>query len=365
MLQRISILLGLLFLLAMSYVQAQEIRSTGIGIDRDSALRDAQRAAVEQVVGAYVDSSTLVENGMVELDEIYARADGFTRIVKIESEGKAEDGYRVIALIDVDTNPNTELMSRMQMLTRLNDPRMAVIVLQDGKYNVHEKRAESIIMERLVDLGFSHVVDVGIVSALNDARMLESLYRGQPIGSIGQSFGVDLVIIGSSRSMVGPGKIPDFKGGYKNIALHTGNMELVMKIVRPSTGDIIASFSVDGKGIGVNAELAQGQMTKKVANDAAKKIEECLRRLSMQVSGSIQIVAMSGSYDKVNTLVQELKKTAGVQKVVLREHNGNRAIIEVETNQKTATVIQLLQKRSTLPFFVESLTDSRAEVALP
>ncbi len=364
MLQRIGVLLGLLFFFSISYVQAQELRATGIGLDRDSALREAQRMAVEQVVGVYVDASTLVENGMVELDEIYSRAAGFTRVIKVESEGQAADGYRVTALIDVDTQPNAELMSRVQMLVRLNDPRMAVIVLQDGQYNVHEKRVESIIMERLADLGFSHVVDAGIVSALHDARMLESLYRGQPIGSVGQSFGVDFIIIGSIRSTVGQGQIPDFKGGYKNVAMHTGSVELVMKIVRPSTGDIIASFSVDGKGMGVNAEIAQRTMVKKVAGDAAKKIEERLRKLSMQAIGSVQIVVISGSYDKVNTLLQELKKTAGVQRAVLREHNGNRAIIEVETAQKPATVIHLLQKRNTLSLFVESLTDSRAEVVL-
>ena len=361
---RLSFLFAMVLCLFTSSAFAQEVTVECVSLDRDSALREAERLAVEQVVGTYIDSTTLVENNVVELDEIYAKAEGYTRVVKILSEGQTAEGYRVMAVIDVDTSPNTELMSRIQMLSRLNDPRIAVIVLKEGQYNVHEKRAESIIMERLVDLGLSHVVDANIVAGLHDARMLESLYRGEPIGNIGKSFGVDFVVIGSSRISSGTGKVPDFKGGYKTVALCSGNMELLMKIIKMSTGEIIDSFSVDGKGLGINLEIAERETVKNAAGMAARKVEERLKSFSMKVDKSVQIIAISNDYGKVSDLVQMLKSIPGVQNVFLREHNGSRAIIDIETNQKPSTIVSMLQKRNSSGLFVEGLTDSRVELVL-
>ena len=356
-------LLGMMLL--SSTAMAQEVTVTGTGIDRDSALRDAERMAVEQIVGTYVDSQTLVASAMVELDEIYTKADGYTRLVSVIQEGQTAGGYTVKAIMDVNTDPNSEFMDKVQMIARLKDPRIAVIVLKDGQYSVHEKRAESIIMERLIQLGFSHVVDANIVAGLYDAQMLRALYNGEPVVNVGSSFGADMVIIGNSSGSAAPAQIPDFKGGYKTVALSTGNMEMIFKIVRPSTGNIIDTFSVESKGIGPSREAAEQQMIKKAADEAAGKIEERLRRQSMKTGGSVQLIVSTGDYNKIAQLVSDLKTIPGVQNAVLREQNGGKAIIELGTNQQPGTIVHMLQKRTTLEIYVHGMTDSMAQIVIP
>lgn len=58
-----------MLLLALSNITYAQITDvTGIGEDSDSALRDAKRNAVEQVVGTYINSETLVSQASVVLE---------------------------------------------------------------------------------------------------------------------------------------------------------------------------------------------------------------------------------------------------------------------------------------------------------
>ena len=139
---------------------AQMVTVEGYGPDRGSALRDAERLAVENVIGTFIDSKTLVSQGQVALDEIYAKATGFVRNSTVISEGATADGYKVQATVDVDTNGNSALVNQLTAIMRLNDPRIAVVILDHGQ---RSDWCEAVINERLIDMGFSHVVDANMV----------------------------------------------------------------------------------------------------------------------------------------------------------------------------------------------------------
>lgn len=52
-------------------------------------------------------------------DEIYAKSVGFITDVRVLDEGKRNGSYYVHAKIDVNTNPNSELMNRIEMVNAL------------------------------------------------------------------------------------------------------------------------------------------------------------------------------------------------------------------------------------------------------
>lgn len=104
--KKFFISLTLILLLNFS-ASAQEITVDGLGSNRDEAIKNAERIAVEQVVGAFVDSQTLVENAMVKLDEIYMHAKGYVSGVKILNEGQTSAGYKVTAKLNVASEPNS------------------------------------------------------------------------------------------------------------------------------------------------------------------------------------------------------------------------------------------------------------------
>lgn len=64
-------------------VHAQVVTVSGHGIDKDSAFKDAVRTAVEQVVGVYINSNTVVSNAQVELDKIYTASEGYVNSFSI------------------------------------------------------------------------------------------------------------------------------------------------------------------------------------------------------------------------------------------------------------------------------------------
>jgi len=73
--------------------QAEKIVSvvaTGIGTDSDTAVKNGIRAAVEQVVGTYVSSDTIIKNNILLEDKIYSYSDGYVKEMKtisLRSEG--------------------------------------------------------------------------------------------------------------------------------------------------------------------------------------------------------------------------------------------------------------------------------------
>ena len=302
-----SIIMGLL-----NIAEAREVTVEGVGTDRESALRDARRVAVEEVVGTFVDSRTLTKNYMVELDKIYLNSKGFVGKVNVLSENFTSGIYKVRATINVEQNPSAEILQQVQAVMALNDPRIAVAVFKENSA-VHEEAIESAIMDRLISLNFTHVIDPNIVAGLHNAQMLNNLYNGQPVNGIGESFGADFIVLAKCRTTSsGNVKIPDFKGGYIETGLNVGQTEMTAKIVRLDTGDILETFNVETSGISNDNSAAGNESLRNMANQAAAKVEEKFRRIGARNSRGLQVTVISNDYNKIQSLANDLREVTGV-----------------------------------------------------
>lgn len=282
------LLTAILILMMTVPAFAQEVTATGYGVTRDEALRRAEIAAVEEVVGAYIDENTLVENAVVQLDELYAASQGFVNNVKILEERKNPDGsYFIRATMNVEADANTNLMSRLETIMRLNDPRITVIMLQDNApAGTHDELSESAINDRLLELGFSHIVDADIVANLENAVLLERIYNGEKgLVGIGDSYGADYLILGKTHSTAQNLILPNYKnGGYSKHPLNVGNADITAKIIKLNNGEILGTFTVSGKGNGMNDDSAARTAIKNAANLAASEIENKFKKVAMKVS---------------------------------------------------------------------------------
>ncbi len=353
------ILFALVFLLPSSAF-AKEVTVDGFGIDRQSALRDAERTAVESVVGTYIDSRTLVDKAVVELDEIYAKSEGYVVDVRVLQEGREGNGYKVHAAVTVSEDKN-DLVSRLQMIARLNDPRIAVVVLRENQ-NTHEKLIEAAMNDRLISLGFTRVLDANVASALQDAKMLRSLYDGRPIIEVGSSFGADFVVMSVTRVASNHISIPDFKGGYVDSGFSAGRAEMVTKIIRLDTGDILETFAIEGRGTMSEGSMAEHAALKDMALQAAQKVEEKFRRIGGRSGGNVQIVAVASDASILQRLVDDLRTVPGVQNVFLREYSDGRGILEMDANQSAGTIVDMLRSRTRLGIFIDSVSGNRAKI---
>ena len=349
---------------------AQWIEVTGVGEDADSALRDAKRSAVEQVVGTYISSETLVSQASVVQDEIYAKAIGFVTDVRILDEDRRNGAYNVRARVDVNTNPNSELMNRVEMIRALGDPRIGVVVFKESSnddYGSSQKSYDDITEESinatLLSMGFSHVMDANIVAKLRNSSLLNSLYNGDTnlLGD-SSSYGVDVIVIAQSSVDATKINLMQQSGNMVDTQLVRGSADITGKVIMLATGNIHGTFSVQGQGIDISEKTAGNKALKAASANVAKEVEKVLRKKAAKAFDGVQILATVDDYEKLEELVAELKKVNGVQGVYMREYQNGKAVIDIETNQKPHMLLRMLKDKSNLGLFNEGITNNTMQL---
>ncbi|MEO0191459.1 MAG: flagellar assembly protein T N-terminal domain-containing protein, partial [candidate division WOR-3 bacterium] len=118
-----------------SYVEvtAEGVAALGASADiaRDNAIKDALRKAVEQGVGAYIDSKTAVDNYELLYDKIYSHAQGYVASYEVVKEKADKDAglYRVWIKAKVKAGIiQNDLVAMGILVSEMGRPRLAVVV---------------------------------------------------------------------------------------------------------------------------------------------------------------------------------------------------------------------------------------------
>lgn len=360
----------LLALNNITYAQIADV--SGVGEDRDSALRDAKRNAVEQIVGTYINSETLVSQASVVSDEIYAKSVGFITDVRVIDEGKRNGSYYVRAKIDVNTNPNSELMNRIEMIKALGDPRIGVVVFKNAtvsEYGSPEKSYDDITEEsvnsKLLSMGFSHVMDANIVAKLRNSTLLNSLYNGDTnlIGDT-SSLGVDVLVLAQSNVDAAKINLTQQDGTTVDTQLVRGTADITGKVIMLATGNIQGTFSVRGQGIDISENTANNKALKNASANVAAEVGKILRKKAAKAFDGLQIIASVNDNEKLAELVADLKNLKGVQGVYMREYQNGKAVIDIESNQQLHILLRMLKEKSHLGLFNEGITNNTMELLI-
>ena len=364
--------------LALAMVQtafAQTVIVDGVGVDRDAAMRDAARIAVEQVAGMYINSNTVVSNTSVEMDEILSHAQGYVQNIQVISESMNGGEYRIRASVDVNTDPNSAFMKRMDAVMRLNDPRIGVVILTDDSDIDHEFYAlpghdtilETALNERLLTVGFKHVVDVSLLSQLQDSAVLNAVYRGDsrlPYSGSNADRPIDYLVIGRSHAEGYKVKLPDNHGGYVETQMSSARTHLDLKIISFGTSTIIGTYSVDGQGVENSPALAARKSRQAAAVKAAEKLEQQFLKAAASAFSGIQFTVRANDFSLVEQLVRELKELRGVQDVYVRGTNAGKTTIDIASSQQPFTILQMLQRSTNLSIFIESSSANEINITI-
>ena len=364
--------------LALAMVQtafAQTVIVDGVGVDRDAAMRDAARVAVEQVAGMYINSNTVVSNTSVEMDEILSHAQGYVQNIQVISESMNGGEYRIRASVDVNTDPNSAFMKRMDAVMRLNDPRIGVVILTDDPDIDHEFYAlpghdtilETALNERLLTVGFKHVVDVSLLSQLQDSAVLNAVYRGDsrlPYSGSNADRPIDYLVIGRSHAEGYKVKLPDNHGGYVETQMSSARTHLDLKIISFGTSTIIGTYSVDGQGVENSPALAARKSRQAAAVKAAEKLEQQFLKAAASAFSGIQFTVRANDFSLVEQLVRELKELRGVQDVYVRGTNAGKTTIDITSSQQPFTILQMLQRSTNLSIFIESSSANEINITI-
>ncbi|HMQ15551.1 MAG TPA: hypothetical protein PKC49_06200, partial [Phycisphaerae bacterium] len=160
-------------------VSAEEKRVTvkAEGINRDDAVKQALRKALEQGAGTQIASFSNVENFTLIRDAIFSRASGIVKDYKIDKEQPGMGGTVVITLTaTVSTDAVAKAWGEVQnVLDQLGRPTIAVIINEKIDGVVQE---ESMVENKLNDFftrqGFI-VKDRRALAAIAQREMGEAL----------------------------------------------------------------------------------------------------------------------------------------------------------------------------------------------
>lgn len=412
-----GILLSMLF---SATAMAETVVVTGSGTNREAAINDAKRNAVEKVVGSYISSTTVVNNSYVLKDEIYSKAYGFIKDIQIlqESGGKA---YEIIARVDVDSSPNSQLINKLETIKVLNDPRISVVVnhnTTDKKSAKYINLCETIITEKLRELGFSKIVDkakiwqkknegrgevvisksggVKVVEKQSEAaqrktksevkqssnyvtnfepQITKKAEKKPPIAKPGPidyeaylpNSDTDYFIFGSLEFSTGKVMHPKYSAlrEEEKADFDTGFLKttatLEIKILKSDTIEQIGIYSLTANSMHSDQNVAEREAVKAVAHQAAEKIAESFKQKGASIEHGFELQVRT-EHANLDKLFGEVKKATGISNIRLRNYDNGKAYYEIEGEIKAFDLFKYLQQSSRFRITKLTLSDNLLEI---
>lgn len=347
LLRKILLSAGIL-LMCSGNVSAQEVTVIGMGYDRDGAIRDAARNAVEQVAGTYIDSRTLMENLAIQLDEVYKNSQGFVRSIKVIDEEAVDAAtYRVRAKVDVDTNPNSAFVDKLTMLMQLNDPRIMVIVYDAADESARNDRAEDYMLSELFGLGFRHLID-SYKFFDNDTNL-----------------NIDYLVRGQCKNINRTVQIPNYGESAMADTPFT-NYKAVLKVdvIKYATNEVIGTFTTEGSAIESDKQIAEMNAVNIAAAQAAEQLANTFKRLSAETTQGLSFTITASDDSKLDKIINDLRSIGKIDNLHIREISDNTAILTVDSSQKPYEIVSILKNRTKLGVFVENITDSSCKLRI-
>lgn len=200
-----------------------EVTVTGSGMDKDEAVLDAKRNAIEYGAGADLFSHTEVKDFVLSKDTVIARAAGFVQAFDVLSTRTSDDGLvtvKIKATVSIKGIEDTWGVVQA-FLKELGRPKVMVFINE----KVDDRRAElstvqTKIEELLLKNGFD-LVDQKQIKEIDKKDLSAAVAEDKPdrAQAIAKRFGAQLFITGHVDALIGEAKrvsgIPIYTYGAK------------------------------------------------------------------------------------------------------------------------------------------------------
>lgn len=351
-------------------------------IAKDNALKDAQRKAVEQAVGAMISSETAVQNFQLLSDKVFSQSQGYIQSYKIVSEGADGTLYKVSIQANVATGGlKNDLGALGLLMQRVEKPRVLFMIAEQNIgqefyvywwYGKSEFRGQSYDMaasetalkEEFLAKGFN-VVDssaaTGKIEVSNAYRIADLTDSGAV--SIGKQLGAEVVVKGKSFAKAGP-RIPG-----SNVGSYVA--DITATALRVDNGSVIGSARGHGVSRNISEVTGGTEALERAAKEAAgKMVDQITAKWTAETSGGglvqlkVRDIGEYSNFVKFKDMVQG--QVRGVQAIYQRSLEGETAILEVDMKGTAQTLADEISKKSIggVPVKVIGATANTVEVSL-
>lgn len=329
------IIVACLVPLTLLLAQSQTAQGVGYGLTKDAAIEQAKRDAVENGLGAYISSETVVTATTLS-DNIYSKAQGFVKKFNIVKEKKDPDGnWEITISAEVTQILDLVMQDEVAMQTLLNSmnrPRIIFLLREENLIdNTPTDFAETKLLSMFYNKGFD-VVDRQLVQALKGEPDYEQALGGNVAAAakIAAMLGAEVIVIGTAK----------ISSGGVFYGMTSGQADLNGKIVRADTGEILA---VVPNAHGKKPHISPSTAGINAVNEAAGKlgtdiIRQLIQKWSTQQSNFIKVYivlknADFGSYMMFQSFLQA-QTVSGIRNAYSKSLNDGVAEYEVEFEGK-------------------------------
>ncbi len=215
------------------------VEAEGISfISRADAVRQAQRASVEQAVGVFVHSRTEMENFEVKKERIFSRTQGYIRRFQIIKELEADGQYIVSIRAQVSLKKiKDDLIAMKILLDAMERPKVMILLEENytGMAGMGMNFAEAEMLSIFKKKGFELVDENQLrqIKAQDGARQALN-GNDDAAKQLGLSMGAQYVVLGKAM-------VQDIGEAYPGTGLRSIQAGLQIRILQTMTGLILGS----------------------------------------------------------------------------------------------------------------------------
>lgn len=257
-----------------------EIVDNRISTAREEAIQKARREAIEQTLGFLIENEFSAEQqevlraGQKEgefsssvKDKVLTKSSGFIKRQRILGEKRVGTAYRVTLRVTVsEKSLHQELASLDDLLQALGNPKVMVLAgeiftAQNGPVSwVRPSTTEPLLQEGLLKHNIELVAQEQTAgAAMASAASFQGLVQNpSQAASMASQAGADVTIISNTQS-----RFASHNDMGANMYYVVATVNLIA--VKGGTGQMLASFSRTGRGVGIDVVDARQNAVKQVA----------------------------------------------------------------------------------------------------
>jgi len=285
---------------------------------RESALNNAFRRAVEQVIGVMIDSKTVVQDSLLLNDKIYSKSSGFIKTYKITGERFESDACRINVSATVSTAHLERGLDDIGLLSKkLGKPRLAIIMTEQNMGTDEPSGslaetlmsagiAESVLHEVFAKKGYNLVDQETLVAIARNDAALSSAKGTDPADAallVAAGGGADVVIIGKAIAKTAALSV-------SGTNMRTSQASVSARVVDADTGQLVASYSASANAAHINPTAGGAEAIRKASNELAQSLNRQIaakwsRKVNTRTARVVIRNAQFADIAKIRALMRE------------------------------------------------------------
>ncbi len=323
-------------------IGSAEIYSGNVGSAREQALVNAQRQAVEQGVGALIDSKTISKNFQIIKDQILSSSRGFVTRYEILEEGRTADNtafaIKIRATVS-DKNIRNKLTALRILHKKMGNKRLMIIYHKQDRKAVSRKFQT---IPALLGALRSEFNQAGF-RVFND-QVMAQVYQAIEVATIVDRPAENLIALALDQQaeILVATELVVGKRGKQGGSFNAMKAEVRLSIYDVSTGRQIADVVGSGKKLSTGKrggfddykDLAEAGSTasRKASNDAITKITDYYQAVGDQGFAYL-MVFRNYSQDEEDDILDYLESVPGFKDLTELKNAPNYLELELFSSE--------------------------------